>query len=130
MEEFLSLRLDDLIGRIHGPMNARIYIQTLVAVILAVRAGMRDARDHDAPFFWALAFGSGRSELVRGAWKDIGKVFVAALVLDIVYQIYRFHMVYPIETVIVATLLAVIPYIVVRAAVTRVMKTMGARHGP
>ena len=123
MEEFLSFRLDDLIGRIHGPMNARIYIQTLMAIIFAVRAGMRDARDENAPFFWALAFGSGhRGELVKAAWKDIGKVFVAALALDVVYQIYRFHMLYPLEAVIVATLLAVIPYIVVRAAVTRVMK--------
>ena len=123
MEDFLSQRLAELVGRIHGPMNARIYIQTLVAIILAVRAGMRDARDENAPFFWSLAFGAGqRRELVKNAWKDIGKVFVAALLLDVVYQIYRFHMLYPLEAIIVAVLLAVIPYIVVRAAVTRVLK--------
>lgn len=129
MEEFLSFRLDDMIGRIHGPMNARIYIQTLVAIILAVRAGMRDAREENAPFFWALIAGgvTQRRDLVKTAWKDIGKVFVAALVLDIVYQIYRLHMLYPLEAIITATLLAVIPYVMVRAGVTRFLKWKATR---
>ena len=128
MEDFLSQRLAEIVGRIHGPMNARIYIQTLVAIIFAVRAGMRDARDKNAPFFWSLAFGLGsRRDLIKSAWKDIGKVFIAALALDVVYQVYRFHTVYPLEAIIVAILLAVIPYVVVRAGVTRFLKWKKAR---
>ena len=120
MEDFLANRFADIIGRIHGPMHARIYIQTLVAAMLAVRAGLRDAREGNPPYFWALAFDAGhRRELLAGGWKDIAKVFVAALVLDVVYQIYHLHMVYPIEAIVVAILLAVVPYLLVRASVTR-----------
>ena len=122
MEDFLANRLADIIGRIHGPMNFRIYIQILVAVVLGVRAGLRDARDGNPPYFWSLAFNSEhRRALLQGGWKDIAKLFAAALALDVVYQIIALHMVYPLESVIVATLLAVIPYLVVRAAVTRML---------
>ena len=125
MDDFVTQRFADLVGRIHGPMNVRIYIQTLVAVILAVRAGLRDAREGKPPYFWGLAFNPDhRRELLQGGWKDIAKLFAVALALDVVYQIYQLHMLYPLEAVIVATLLAVIPYIVVRAAVTRVFKTL------
>lgn len=122
MEEFLSQRFAEFIGRIHGPMNVRLYVQTGVAVILAVRAGLRDAREGNAPYFWALAFNPGhRRELLQGGWKDIAKLFAAALALDVVYQLYRLHMVYPIEAIAVAILLAVVPYLLVRASVTRLL---------
>ena len=120
MEDFLTQRFGDIIGRIHGPMNVRIYIQLLVAVFLAIRAGLRDAREGNPPYFWALAFNpEHRRDLLHGGWKDIAKLFAAALALDVVYQIIVLHMVYPIESVIVAILLAVVPYLVVRALVTR-----------
>ena len=128
MEEFLSFRLDDLVGRIHGPLNVRIYIQTLVAVVLAVRAGLRDAREGKPPYFWELAFNPDhRRELLQGGWKDIAKLFAVALALDVVYQIYQLHMLYPLEAIIVATLLAVIPYLIVRASVARMIVMMRSK---
>ena len=120
MEEFLSQRIADLVGRIHGPMNIRIYLQTLVAIVLA---GLRDAREGKPPYFWALAFNPDhRRELLHGGWKYIAKLFAAALALDVVYQIYQLHMVYPLEAIIVATLLALIPYLIVRASVARLIE--------
>ena len=122
IEDFLTQRFGDIVGRIHGPMNFRIYIQTLVAVVLAVRAGLRDAREGNPPYFWALASNPDhRRALLHGGWKDIAKLFAAVSALDVVYQIIALHMVYPLETVVVATLLAVIPYLIVRAAVTRLL---------
>jgi hypothetical protein len=37
MEKIPIQRVASLAGRTHGPMNARIYKQTLVAVVLAAR---------------------------------------------------------------------------------------------
>ncbi|MGH8033853.1 MAG: hypothetical protein ACREO9_01415, partial [Lysobacterales bacterium] len=97
MQEFLNMRLEDLLGRLHGPLNVRIYIQPAIAAILAIRAGLRDAREGNPAFFWALFSSSVgvRRDLLREAWKDIAKVCAIAIVLDVVYQFMALHMFYP-----------------------------------
>ena len=122
MHDFFTRVLEDLIGRTEGPMKLRLIIQPLVACILAIRAGLRDARENKPPYFWALAFDpDNRRDLLHQGWKDIGKVFVVGLILDVVYQIIEFRTVYPGEAIIVAILLAVVPYLLVRAPVTRLV---------
>ena len=128
MQEFLSLRLGELIGRIDGPMHFRLIIQPLVAIIFAVRAGLRDAREGRPPFFWALAYDRGhRRDLLSGGWHDVGKVFIAAVILDAIYQLAVLHAFYPVEAVIVALVLALVPYVLVRAPVTRLAGGTGKR---
>ena len=101
-------------------MKLRLIIQPLVACILAVRAGLRDAREGKPPYFWALAFNAEhRRELLREGWKDIAKLFAMAVILDAIYQFIELHTVYPGEAIIVAFLLAIVPYLLVRASVTR-----------
>ena len=41
------------------------------------------------------------------------------MILDVVYQVIKLHMFYPGEATIVATVLAVVPYLLVLASVTR-----------
>jgi len=101
-------------------VNLRLIIQPLVACILAIRAGLRDARENQPPFFRALVcHANRRRDLLRQGWKDIANVFAAALILDVVYQFIALRTVYPGEAIIVATVLAVIPYLLLRASVTR-----------
>ena len=120
MDEFFTRVWTNLVDRMEGPMKFRLILQPLVACILAIRAGLRDARENKPPFFWALAFNPDhRRDLLRQGWKDIGKVFIAAVILDVVYQVVVLHMVYPGEAIIVAILLALVPYLLVRAPVTR-----------
>ena len=77
MDEFFAHAWEDLVGRVDGPMKLRLIIQPLVAVILAVRAGLRDIHEDRPPLFWALAFHpEQRRDLLRQAWKDAGKVRV------------------------------------------------------
>jgi hypothetical protein len=54
---------------------------------------------------------------------DVRMVFIVALSLDAAYELYVYHWLYPGQALIVATVLAVIPYLLVRGPVTRV-----ARH--
>ncbi len=120
MNEFFTRIWEALIGRTSGPMHLRLILQPLVACLMGFRAGLRDARENKPPFFWALAFNpEHRRELLHSGWKDVAKVFVAALTLDIVYQVIALHFVYIGESVVVAILLAIIPYLLLRAPVTR-----------
>ena len=67
--------------------------------------------------------------MLKNGWKSVGKVFILALVLDVVYQIIEQRFVYPGEAFIVAFVLAIVPYLVLRGLVTRVARrefgTMG-----
>jgi hypothetical protein len=120
MEDFVTRVFTDLVGRVEGPMKLRLIIQPLVAVFFAVRAGLRDAREGRPPYFWALAFDAGdRRQLLGQGWRDIAKLFVAAVILDVIYQFIALHTVYLGEAIVVAILLAIIPYLLVRASVTR-----------
>ena len=42
-----------LVGRLHGPMTFRFIMQPLAASFLAVRAGLKDARERRPPFLWS-----------------------------------------------------------------------------
>jgi hypothetical protein len=60
--------------------------------------------------------------LLRDGWKDIAKVFVMALVIDLVYQLIVERWVYPGETVLVAVVLAIVPYLLIRGPASRIAR--------
>jgi hypothetical protein len=60
--------------------------------------------------------------MAKDGWKSVGKVFILALVLDAVYQIIEQRFVYPGEMLIVAFVLAIVPYLILRGLVTRVAR--------
>ena len=62
-----------------------------------------------------------RRELLKIGWKRIGKIFILAVILDVIYQIKVHHWFYPGETLIVAILLAIVPYLLVRGPINRVV---------
>jgi len=115
--------LENLNDRVSGPLKFRLVLQPLVAVVFAIIAGLKDARTGKPPYFWSLITGPGdRAAMIKDGWKSIGKLFVVAMVLDIVYQIIVQRFVYPGEVVIVAFLLAIVPYLVLRGLVTRLAR--------
>ena len=119
MEEALRRGWENLIGRYDGPMSFRFIIQPAMAIALAIWAGIRDARDGRPPFLWALFSNpSQRDELLRQSWKDIGKVFIVALILDSIYQVTVHAGIYALELLITATILALVPYAITRGPVT------------
>jgi hypothetical protein len=130
MEEALRQAWDNLFGRVDGPMSFRLIIQPVVATFLAIRAGWTDAREGRAIFFWTLARDPTRTRvMLRNLWRIAGKVFLVALVLDAIYQVIVLHWIYPVQAVIVATLLALVPCMVVRAVGNRIV-AMAHRRQP
>lgn len=109
-----------LLARVSGPMKFRLVLQPCMAAFFAIRAGLADAKAGKAPYFWGLLRDHGqRVEMLKDGWKSVGRVFILALVLDAVYQIIVIHFVYPGEMVIVAIILAIVPYLILRGLVTR-----------
>ena len=51
-----------------------------------------------------------RDDLVKDGWKSVGRVVILAVVLDVIYQIKVIHFVYLGEAIIVAFVLALLPY--------------------
>ena len=127
MEEVWVRFVTDMGDRISGPMKFRLLLQPVMAVLFAVRSGVTDARTGKPPYFWSLLTDPGhRAEMLRDGWKSVGKVFVLALVLDVVYQVLVLRFVYPGEAIVVALALAIVPYLLVRGLVTRVASASGA----
>src|SRR6185503_13041158 len=104
-------------------MSFRLILQPAVAIALAIWAGIRDARDGRPPFLWTILSNPGqRGELLRQSWKDVGKVFIVALILDSIYQVAVHAAIYALELLITATILALVPYAMTRPLVTRLAR--------
>jgi hypothetical protein len=120
MEDMWTRIVENMADRVSGPMKFRVFLQPVMAMIFAVLAGLKDAKTGKPPFFWALLTSPAhRADMLKDGWKSVGKVFVLALVLDVVYQIIVLHTVYPGEVLIVALALAIVPYVIVRGLVGR-----------
>ena len=123
MEEALRRGWENLIGRSDGPMTFRLIIQPAVAILFAIRAGLRDARDGQPPFLWTVLSKAGqRRELLRQGWGDVGTVFIVALILDAIYQVIVHSAIYTLELLLAATILALVPYALLRGLVARLAR--------
>lgn len=60
--------------------------------------------------------------MIRQGWRHLAKVFIAAIVIDFIYQLLVFRWFYPLQTLIVAIVLAVIPYLILRGLVNRIVR--------
>lgn len=115
--------VDNLSGRVTGPMKFRLVLQPVMASIFAIMSGLKDARAGNPPYFWALLTEPAhRADMLKDGWKSVGKVYVLAIVLDVVYQIIVQRFVYPGEALIVAFILAIAPYLILRGLVTRIAR--------
>ena len=112
-----------LIARVTGPMKFRLVLQPCMAAFFAIRSGLADAKAGRPPYFWAMLSDSKeRERLIKDGWKSVGRVFILAVVLDVVYQIIELRFVYPGEALIVAFVLAILPYLLLRGVVTRIAR--------
>ncbi len=123
MRDLLVRGWMNLFDRVGGPMTFRIILQPAMATILAVLAGLRDAREGRPPYLWTvLTDPLQRADLLREGWKAIARVFLLAVIMDIIYQLIVQRWIYPLESLIVAILLAVVPYLLVRGPVNRIAR--------
>lgn len=114
--------------RAEGPLSMRLYLQPTVAIVLAVRDGLRDAREGRPAYFWSLVTDpQHRAYMLRDGWKSISTVFLLVVVLDIVFLLLTDHAFLPRQSLFLALILAVIPYLILRSAVMRIAVLMRRR---
>ena len=122
MEELTRI-WHEIIARPEGPLAMRFYLQPIMALIFAVRDGIRDAKQNRPAYFWGmLAQANQRRDLMRSGWKSVGKIFVVAMIMDIVYQLLVLRGIRPVQTILVAVTVAIVPYVLLRGPVSRIAR--------
>jgi hypothetical protein len=129
MRDMLLRALLNVADRVGGPMTFRIILQPLMASLLAFRAGWKDAQTGRPPYFWTILTDPGqRTDLLREGWKSVARVFVLAIIMDVIYQLIVLQWVYPLELILVAILLAVVPYLLIRGPVNRIVSRLRSKR--
>lgn len=123
MHDVWTRLVENMADRVTGPMKFRLVLQPVMASIFAIRAGLADAKAGRSPYFWALVSDPAqRDYMIKDGWKSVGKVFILALVLDVVYQTIALHFVYPGEAILVAFILAIVPYLILHGLASRLAR--------
>ncbi len=120
LQEIWSRAIDQLFSRPDGPFSFRFMVMPTIAVLIAIRSGIKNGRAGKGGFIWAMLFSDSteRNLLFASAVKDIGRMFIVAIVLDTVYQVIVFRAFYIVQALIIALVCAVVPYVLVRGPVT------------
>ena len=128
MDDLITRFWSEIAARPNGPMALRVYLQPIMASIFAIRDGWHDAEQGKPAYFWALFTNPvARADLLRDGWKGIRRVFLFGIVMDLVYQAIELRGFRPLETLFVATTLAIVPYILLRGPVNRIISARKRR---
>jgi hypothetical protein len=113
----------NIVDRPGGPMKFRFILQPVMATIAALHDGMNDVRIGRSPYLWTILTNrADRAGRLREGLISTARVILLGLVMDAIYQIIVFKAFYPVETVIIAFLLAFVPYLLLRGPVARVAR--------
>jgi hypothetical protein len=119
---------DDLIARPSGPLAFRFLLQPVMAAIIGVRDGLKDAQTGRSPYFWTVLSQPDKrnARLREGAWAT-SRIILLGLVMDAIYQFKVFGTFYPVEALIIVLVLAFIPYLLIRGPVARIARWRNRR---
>jgi hypothetical protein len=123
----------NLMARLRGPGQFRFVLQPLMAILLGVRSGVKDARTGRPAFLWALLFhAEHRKEMWRDAIATVRDLIAVAILLDLIAQAIIFHEMRPGPALIIGPPLILIPYALSRALTNRIARRRAvpapARH--
>jgi hypothetical protein len=113
----------DLIERPDGPMRFRFILQPLMAAIAAIHDGREDARTGRSPYFMTvLRNPQERVGRLNEGLNATARIILLGLVMDVIYQLLVLKTFYPNEALLIALLLAFVPYLIIRGLVVRVAR--------
>lgn len=130
MDEIFFRTWHDMLSRVDGPFHFRFVIQPIMALFVATRSGLRDAREDRPAFLFGIVRNTKyRRHFLAHAWRDIGRLFIMAGVMDIAFQLVAFKTVRPLETLFIAVALSIVPYSLWRGPVNRLAQKFGKHSG-
>jgi hypothetical protein len=122
----------DLVARPDSTMRFRFVLQPLMAAIASVRAGLSDARANRSPYLRTILRNrQERIGLLNEGLNATARIILLGVVMDVIYQVLVLKTFYPNEAVVVALLLAFVPYLILRGIVVRLWRVLTwARPAP
>jgi hypothetical protein len=113
----------NLLDRPGGPMTFRFILQPIMASIAALFDGIKDARTGRSPYLLTIFFiPEKRGSRLREGLISTARVILLGLCMDLIYQIIEFKTFFPAEAVIIALLLAFLPYLLLRGPFERMAR--------
>ena len=113
----------DLFERPGGPMTFRFILQPTMAAIAALQDGIKDARTGRAPYLWTvLTNPAERGGRLREGLISTARIILLGLGMDAIYQFTVLKTFYPGEAVIIAIVLAFVPYLLLRGPIARLVR--------
>ena len=114
----------DLVERPDEPMRFRFILQPLMAALAAIHDGREDTRAGRSPYFVTMLRNPGeRVGLLREGLNATARIILLGLVMDVIYQLIVLKTFYPNEALVIALLLAFVPYLIIRGLVFRVARS-------
>ena len=118
----------DIFDRPGGPETFRFVLQPVMAAIAALRDGVKDAQAGRSPYLWSLLTDPAvRARRLREGLISTARIILLGIGMDAVYQATVFRTFYPGEMVIIAILLAFVPYLLLRGPFARIARWWFAR---
>ncbi len=128
IQEILTRFWDQLLARPTGPLAFRLILQPIMVTILAILDGLKDARGGRSPYLWTLLSDRAqRAGYLREGLKRVSRVIVFALVMDAIYQFIVLRWFYLGEALVIAFVLAVLPYLLIRGPAARIARRWSRR---
>jgi uncharacterized membrane protein YjgN (DUF898 family) len=114
----------DLVERPDEPMRFRFILQPLMAALVAIHDGREDARAGRSPYLvTVLRNPQERIGLLREGLNATARIILLGLAMDVIYQLLVLKTFYPNEALVVALLLAFVPYLIIRGLVFRIARS-------
>lgn len=113
----------DFVERPSGPLAFRFILQPLMAAGVAIHDGLKDARAGRTPYLWTVVSNpQERMGRLREGLNATARIILLGLGMDVIYQILVLKTFYPNEALIIACVLAFLPYLLVRGVASRVLR--------
>jgi hypothetical protein len=115
----------DIAQRPGGPMSIRFLLQPAMAFIAALHDGIQDAKAHRTPYLRAIIRDPDeRGERLREGLFATARLVLIGLGMEAIYQWRVLDTFYPGEALLVALLLAVLPYLLLRGPVSLIARRL------
>jgi hypothetical protein len=114
---------EGLVARVTGPVRFRFFFQPLMAIILGVRDGIRDAKGGEPPYGYELLFlPRKRGAALRQGLQHVLKLIIVGVVLDGIFQYLVLGTVYIGEAAVFGVLIIALPYVTARGLTNRLLR--------
>jgi hypothetical protein len=125
--EVLERMWRDIAERPGGPMAFRFLLQPCMAALAAFHDGSKDAHLNRSPYLWTVLTDRNDSAgRLREGVISTARIILLGLAMDGVYQAIVLQAFYPGEMLLVAILLAFLPYLLLRGPFCRLVRWWSA----